>query len=184
MEWDSESVRLDMAGAHLDDAFHGRNIPFVPRAKELQLYKLYKHPVFSVMLFIVYFVYLGLAFFEKPAHERLAVPFWMTVIVEFVCLAFFICRFLHEMFFTSSKTFWQDTKHVTVCVILGLILVDIVVYTIVTEIRQSDDILRWSRPLRPLVIVNFPECRQVGLIERDHCPDTKLLKPGLWGCCR
>lgn len=52
-----------------------------------------------------------------------------------------------------------DTKHITLLAILVLALVDIVTYTVATELGA--EVVRWSRPLRPFVIVNFPESRQV-----------------------
>ena len=45
------------------------------------------------MLYAAYFVYLALAIFEKPTKPYLLAPFWVTVTVEFICLALFIARF-------------------------------------------------------------------------------------------
>ena len=152
--------KLELSTIYLDDAINGRNISFVPQKHEWRLYQLYKKPVLRVALYLVYVVYLSLAIFEFPAHDLIKLPFWVTVIVEFFCISFFLYRFIHEVLFTETKTFWTDIKHVTLCVIILLIVLDIVIYTALAEAGYGE-IIRWSRPLRPFVIVNFTDCRQV-----------------------
>ena len=41
---------------------------------------------------------------------------------------------------------------------------DIIVYSIWISLAPDTNPVRWSRPLRPLFIVNFPQARQVGLL--------------------
>ena len=127
----------------------------------MKLYRLYKNRLLIATLYFTYVVYLGLAFFESPAALQLETPFWATVIVEFLCLAFFLFRFFHSLLFIESKTFWSDTKNRTLAAILVLVVLDIVLYTILTEAGYNKgQVVRWSRPLRPFLIVNFAECRQ------------------------
>ena len=70
------------------------------------------------------------------------------------------------MCFTDFKKFWRDAKHVTYAVLLLLIFIDIIVYTIIKE-SSSGHIVRWSRPLRPFLIVNIPEARQIRMAFRN-----------------
>ena len=64
-------------------------------------------------------------------------------------------RLAHEFLFSKKSVFWRDAKHIMILVILGLTLIDICIYTGMVE--GGIDTVRWSRPLRPLLIVNIPE---------------------------
>ncbi len=160
MEEFSREFDLRLSSAFLQDAINGRNVHFVQRPQELKLYERYKGQILTWALYIVYVIYLALALFERPSNRLM--PFWATVSIEFVCIAFFVVRFFHSMLFVDAKTFWADTKHRTLAGILTLVVIDIVLYTILTEAGvDKGHVPRWSRPLRPFLIVNFQECRQV-----------------------
>ena len=72
-------------------------------------------------------------------------------------------RLAHEFLFSKKSVFWRDAKHIMILVILGLTLIDICIYTGMVE--GGIDTVRWSRPLRPLLIVNIPEGE-----ESEHQP--------------
>ena len=86
-------------------------------------------------------------------------PFWITVTVELLCVAFFLFRFLHELTFTRREGFWRDAKHVVAMAIILLTVFDIAVSTVLHEVGLQ--YYRWSRPLRPFILVNLPEGRQI-----------------------
>ena len=79
----------------------------------------------------------------------------MQILIEIFCLGFFMFRLAHEFLFSKKSVFWRDAKHIMLLVILGLTLIDICIYTGMVE--GGVDTVRWSRPLRPLLIVNIPE---------------------------
>ena len=64
-------------------------------------------------------------------------------------------RLAHEFLFSKKAVFWRDAKHIVLLVILSLMLIDICIYTGMVE--GGVNTVRWSRPLRPLLIVNIPE---------------------------
>ena len=64
-------------------------------------------------------------------------------------------RLAHEFLFSKKAVFWRDAKHIVLLVILSLMLIDICIYTGMVEGGVNS--VRWSRPLRPLLIVNIPE---------------------------
>ena len=64
-------------------------------------------------------------------------------------------RLAHEFLFSKKSLFWKDAKHIMITIILGLTLIDICIYTGLVESGIST--VRWSRVLRPLLIVNIPE---------------------------
>ena len=92
-------------------------------------------------------------------QNRLSLPFWITVTVELLCVAFFLFRFLHELTFTRREGFWRDAKHVVAMAIILLTVFDIAVSTVLHEVGLQ--YYRWSRPLRPFILVNLPEGRQI-----------------------
>lgn len=154
-----------LAAAYMDDALKHRHVEFLPEPDRLRLYEVYKHPALVLLLYACYLANLALALFEDPAVPGLSLPYWATMIPELFCLGFFAFRLLHEMAFTDAKTFWRDTKHIIVASILGLTFIDVISYTALREAGGGGDdpaaAVRWSRPLRPFLIVNFPESRQL-----------------------
>lgn len=62
--------------------------------------------------------------------------------------------------FLPRAEFWKDTKHVTLAVLLLLITADVVAATVCFELGWTAYV-RFSRPLRPFIVINFPEFRQV-----------------------
>jgi len=87
------------------------------------------------------------------------IPFYITVTLEILCVGFFMFRLAHEFLFSKKSMFWKDAKHIMILVILALTLIDICIYTGLVE--SSISTVRWSRLLRPLLIVNIPEGRQI-----------------------
>ena len=63
------------------------------------------------------------------SQNRLSLPFWITVTVELLCVAFFLFRFLHELTFTRRDGFWRDAKHIVAMAIILLTVFDIAVST-------------------------------------------------------
>lgn len=148
-----------LAAAFLDDARTGTHMEFEPTVSAVNMYSSYKNRWVTMLLYLVLTVILGLAVFEPPAAEYLKLPYFITVVVEILCVAFFMFRLAHEFLFSKKTHFWRDAKHVMIITILGLTLVDICIYT---GLYESDiQSVRWSRCLRPLLIVNIPEGRQI-----------------------
>ena len=77
------------------------------------------------------------------------------ILIEIFCLGFFLFRLAHEYLFSQRKVFWRDAKHLMVLTILTLTVIDICIFTGLAETGIQS--VRWSRPLRPLLIVNIPE---------------------------
>lgn len=114
------------------------------------------------MLYVAFLIDVSLAFVEAPAAPGWLWPSWVTITLEFSCVMFFMGRLFHEMMVcVSAKVFWKDTKHVTNAFIILITIVDICVYVAMNQAGSSLRPLRISRPLRPFLLVNFPEARQI-----------------------
>jgi len=155
-----------LAAAYLDDARSGTHMEFEPTVSAVNMYTTYKSWWFTGILYLALFIILGLAVFEEPASKNLSggdgrplIPFYITVTLEILCVGFFMFRLAHEFLFSKKSMFWKDAKHIMILVILALTLIDICIYTGLVE--SSISTVRWSRLLRPLLIVNIPEGRQI-----------------------
>ena len=158
---DHDQFKYDLAATYLEDAISSRHTEFNPSPDGLRVYKLYKIPWLRYLLYTAFLLDVSLAFFEEPAADGWLWPTWATLTLEFICLIFFMGRLFHElMVCLNAKIFWKDAKHVTNAGILLLTIIDICIYVGMTE-AGSDKAIRFSRPLRPFLLVNFTEARQI-----------------------
>jgi len=152
-----------LAAAYLDDARTGRHMEFESSVSAVRMYSTYKSWWFTGILYLSLAVILCLAIFEEPTIQKFqdfaTHKFWAPILIEIFCLGFFLFRLAHEYLFSKKKVFWKDAKHIMIIVILSLTVIDICIYTGLIE--SGIHSIRWSRPLRPLLIVNIPEGRQI-----------------------
>uniref|UniRef100_A0A286XHN7 Ion transport domain-containing protein n=1 Tax=Cavia porcellus TaxID=10141 RepID=A0A286XHN7_CAVPO len=100
---------------------------------------------------------LSLALFEAPALFPL--PFVATALAEVICLAAFSARLVHFAKVTAQMVFWKDTKNICIMVTIVVTLIDLIVYGSLEAFHVHS--VRWTRALRPVFLINFPESRQV-----------------------
>lgn len=153
----AEDLDLDLASIFVSDAQYNRNIFFDTTPQAVRLYILYNHWALKVALYFFILVNLGLALFEDPAVVPL--PIWATISVELVCILVFIARIMHYAKVIPKDKFWKDPKNLCIIAILVLTLVDILIYGSLKAVDCSA--VRWSRVLRPLLLVNVTEGRQL-----------------------
>ncbi|CAB1422516.1 unnamed protein product [Pleuronectes platessa] len=148
---------LDLASVYVSDAQYNRNICVDTSPRAVKLYLLYNHWFLKVLLYFFILLDLSLAVFEEPAV--LPVPSWATMLVELLCLLVFTARLAHYAKVIPRDKFWKDAKNICIIVVLMLTLVDMIIYG---ALRAADcSALRWSRVLRPLLLVNVTEGRQL-----------------------
>ncbi|XP_013888814.1 two pore segment channel 3 [Austrofundulus limnaeus] len=148
---------FDLAAVYVSDALYNRNIYFDTSPQAVRLYLLYNHWAFKVLLYVFITVNLCLAIFEDPAVFPL--PTWATMLVELLCVLVFTFRIVHYAKVIPRDKFWKDPKNICIIVILMLTLVDMIIYGALKAANCS--IVRWSRVLRPLLLVNVTEGRQL-----------------------
>ncbi|XP_069024306.1 two pore segment channel 3 [Embiotoca jacksoni] len=148
---------FDLAAIYVSDAQYNRNIYFDTSPQAVRLYLLYNHWLPKVLLYFFILVNLSLAIFEEPAVVRL--PTWATMLVELLCLLIFTLRLVHYAKVIPGDKFWKDPKNICIIVILMLTLVDMIIYGALIAANCYG--VRWSRLLRPLLLVNVTEGRQL-----------------------
>lgn len=148
---------FDLAAIYVSDAQYNRNIYFDTSPQAVRLYLLYNHWILKVLLYFFILVDLSLAIFEEPAV--LPLPTWATMLVELLCLLVFTLRLIHYAKVIPRDKFWKDPKNICIIVILMLTLVDMIIYGGLKAANFYG--VRWSRVLRPLLLVNVTEGRQL-----------------------
>ncbi|XP_064227884.1 two pore channel protein 2-like [Aotus nancymaae] len=148
---------LLLAAAYVLDAQYNRNIPFETSPQAIRLYYFYNHWTTQVATYFFICVDLALALFEEPALFPL--PFLATSIAEILCLTAFFGRLIHFAKITPQMIFWKDTKNICIMVTIVLTLIDLIIYGSLESINVRS--IRWSRALRPVFLINFPESCQI-----------------------
>ncbi|XP_029635673.1 two pore calcium channel protein 1-like [Octopus sinensis] len=147
-----------VAATLINDAKYARNMNF--RRSCVRSYIFYSRWHQRGLLYLALALNLALCIFEKPAVPGFELPFWATSLLELVCLVIFLIRIIHTAYFDEMEKFWRDTKHIVLIVILVLTIIDMFSYSMWITFAPVGAV-RWSRSLRPFLIVNFPEGRQV-----------------------
>ncbi|XP_037078329.1 two pore calcium channel protein 1-like [Pollicipes pollicipes] len=152
---------LLLAATYIEDARAGWKmcLYFDPTPRNLSYYLAYRSVWFKWLLYMVLCVHMALALFEEPTLRSLKLNYLIPACIELCCVGFYVYRCIHLLSFTSHAWFWKDVKNVVVVAVIVLIIIDIVVYVALTE--TGSHCVRWSRPLRPLLMINMPESRQV-----------------------
>uniref|UniRef100_A0A8C7B980 Ion transport domain-containing protein n=1 Tax=Neovison vison TaxID=452646 RepID=A0A8C7B980_NEOVI len=148
---------LLLAAAYVSDAQYNRNVPFETSPRAIRLYYFYNHWTMQVAIYFFICVDLSLALFEEPALFPL--PFLATSIAEVLCLTAFFGRLVHFAKVTPQMVFWKDTKNICIMVTIALTLIDLIIYGSLEAVNIHS--VRWSRALRPVFLINFPESRQI-----------------------
>ncbi|KAM9584811.1 LOW QUALITY PROTEIN: two pore channel protein 2-like [Trichechus inunguis] len=148
---------LLLAAAYVSDAQYNRNVPFETSPQTIRLYNFYNHWTVRAATNFFIFVDLSLALFEEPALFPL--PFLTTSIVEVLCLTTFFGRLVHFAKVTPQMVFWKDTKNICIMVTIVLTLIDLIICGSLEAVGIHS--VRWSRALRPVFLINFPESRQI-----------------------
>jgi len=150
-----------LAAVLIRDARSAINMSFKTDEKSLRSYILYQHPVFRWTLVILQLLLLGLACCERPALEGWEAYYWAPIVVEIVIMCYFLFRFFHHLSFDEPKKFWKDPKNITIFILIMLSFADMISCCVWANVMAPSDAVRWSRPLRPLFLINFPEGRQI-----------------------
>ncbi|GFO10198.1 two pore calcium channel protein 1 [Plakobranchus ocellatus] len=156
---DQESLLI--AATLIQDAKEGRNLVYILSEKTVRAYIVYNNKWLRWLLYFTIFLVLALALFEEPAVTGLGLPYWGTMLMEFPCLVYFAVRMCHAMSFQQRDVFFKDAKNITIIVVLLLSFLDMMCYIIWENLAKSGHPIRWSRFLRPLFIINFPDGKQI-----------------------
>ncbi|XP_026984814.1 two pore calcium channel protein 2-like [Sagmatias obliquidens] len=148
---------LLLAAAYVSDSQYNRNVPFETSPQAVRLYHFYNHWTMRAATYFFIWGDLALALFEEPALFPL--PFLATSIAEVLCLTAFSGRLVHFAKVTPQMVFWKDTKNICIVVTIVLTLIDLIIYGSLEAVNIHG--VRWSRALRPVFLINFPESRQI-----------------------
>ncbi|XP_052766149.1 uncharacterized protein LOC128207337 [Mya arenaria] len=152
---------LRFASTLVHDAMEGRTVDIKTEARYVRSYNLYKGWPLTYLLYVAISINLSLVIFEEPADPALSLPIHVTMPVEALCLIYFIIRTVHHYHWRRTSRFFRDLKNICIIAIIALIVVDMIVYLIWLRAVPNGHHVRFSRILRPLVLVNFSDGRQI-----------------------
>ncbi|KAM7289899.1 hypothetical protein ISCGN_030027 [Ixodes scapularis] len=152
---------LILAGALVRDAMDSYHSDFQMTERAVRIYTMYHHWALQLLLYVFIMVHHLLAVFERPAVSGWELPIWATMLVESCCLAFYTFRLVQAASFSRAEVFWKDAKNLVVMVVVGATIVDMVIFAAMAGSGFGMLALRCTRPLRPLLMVNFAENKQV-----------------------
>ncbi|XP_053376398.1 two pore channel protein 2-like isoform X2 [Mercenaria mercenaria] len=152
---------LILAETLIKDAESGRNFTYKTDPAHVRSYIIYHKWYLRWGLYSCILLNLSLALFEKPTRQGWELPYWGTMLIEVFCLTLFIARVIHCAYFSRSSIFWRDTKNIMVIGIITLTIIDMICYVIWVNEAPDSNPVRWSRPLRSLLIINFSDGRQI-----------------------
>lgn len=152
---------LVLAGALVRDAMDSYHSDFQMTERAVRIYTMYHHWALQLLLYVFIMVHHLLAVFERPAVSGWELPIWATMLVESCCLAFYTFRLIQAASFSRAEVFWKDAKNLVVMVVVGATIVDMVIFAAMAGSGFGMLALRCTRPLRPLLMVNFAENKQV-----------------------
>ncbi|XP_071079972.1 two pore calcium channel protein 1-like [Haliotis cracherodii] len=152
--------KLLLAGTLVLDAKRGRNMEFKTDHNHVKAYILYHKFYLRWLLYFFIIIDLALALVEHPAVPGWLAPYWATMIVEGLCMAYFTFRICHCAYVTNK--FWKDTKNIMVIGCIVLTMLDIICFIVWQNlVTPPTRAIRWSRSLRPFFIVNFSDGKQI-----------------------
>ncbi|KAH7972504.1 hypothetical protein HPB52_012730 [Rhipicephalus sanguineus] len=152
---------LILASALVRDAMESYHSDFKMTEKAVRIYNIYHHWGLQLVLYIFILINHLLAVFERPAVHGCELPLWGTMLIEFICLSFYTFRLAQAASFSRAEVFWKDPKNLVVMGVVGVTLIDMVIFTAMEMGGLTGMGIRCTRPLRPFLMVNFAENKQV-----------------------
>ncbi|XP_075555699.1 uncharacterized protein LOC142588108 isoform X3 [Dermacentor variabilis] len=152
---------LILASALVRDAMESYHSDFKMTEKAVRIYNIYHHWGLQLVLYIFILINHLLAVFERPAVHGCELPIWATMLIEFVCLSFYTFRLAQAASFSRAEVFWKDPKNLVVMGVVGVTLIDMVIFSAMEMGGLAGMGIRCTRPLRPFLMVNFAENKQV-----------------------
>lgn len=85
--------------------------------------------------------------------------------IEFACMLFYLFRLFHCASFLPPERFYRDKKHILVLATILLTAIDMACYIGLINSGYEEFAYRWSRPFRPIFMINFSESKQVSYMQ-------------------
>ncbi|VDL87368.1 unnamed protein product [Schistocephalus solidus] len=156
--------RFDLAVSFFTDAYRSRlEIKYKRDPRSVQLYNLYYSPILKAVYYCFMVLNLLTILIEEPAAIKVngkALPYYIPLAINVLCEAVFYCRWFHIFLVADLSKMKHNRSFIGTIVILGLMTLDDITYIIQQENHVQNPI-RWSRALRPMLLLTFPENRQI-----------------------
>ncbi|OQR74125.1 two pore calcium channel protein 1-like [Tropilaelaps mercedesae] len=161
----ADEVAMILAVALIKDAHKGIQSEFKMNLESVRSYTIYNQVVLCMLTYFFICVHHALIFFESPVDNGLTLPYYVTMMLELCCIAYYVFRLAHYSTFVDRHRFFSDMKIRMNLGLIVLIVIDLVQFAIAAKVGGHSR--RYTRALRPLFIINMAENKQIRRAARN-----------------
>lgn len=129
----------------------------------VQLYEHYYSKSYVILYYILTLINLLTIILEYPGNIWIngkPLPYYIPLIINLLCECYFYYRWYIIYVISEKKSLKSNISFIATIIILLLMTIDAIIYIICHELNFSNSI-RWSRALRPILLLTFPENRRL-----------------------
>ncbi|XP_018648908.1 hypothetical protein Smp_079600 [Schistosoma mansoni] len=156
--------QLVLATTLIRDACETRlEIRFKQDLLSVQLYEHYYSKSCVILYFLLTIINLSTIILEYPGNIWIngkPVPYYIPLVINLLCECYFYYRWYIIYVMSEKKTLKSNISFIATITILSLMTIDAIIYIIFHELNFSSPV-RWSRALRPVLLLTFPENRRL-----------------------
>ncbi|VDP35473.1 unnamed protein product [Schistosoma margrebowiei] len=156
--------QLVLATTLIRDACETRlEINFKRDLLSVQLYEHYYSKSYVILYYILTLINLLTIILEYPGNIWIngkPLPYYIPLIINLLCECYFYYRWYIIYVISDKKSLKSNISFIATIIILLLMTIDAIIYIICHELNFSYSI-RWSRALRPILLLTFPENRRL-----------------------
>ncbi|KAH8851149.1 Two pore calcium channel protein 1 [Schistosoma japonicum] len=134
------------------------DIPFKQDIFSVQWYEHYYNKPYVLLYYLLTVINLSTVLIEYPGNIRIngkSLPYYIPLVINLLCECYFYYRWF--IIYIALKS---NISFITTIVILIIMTIDAILYMIFHELHFSTSV-RWSRALRPVLLLTFPENRRL-----------------------
>ncbi|CAH8455366.1 unnamed protein product [Heterobilharzia americana] len=156
--------RLVLGSTLIRDACGSRlEIKFKQDLLSVQMYERYYSKPCIVLYYFLTILNLLTIIIEYPPNIWIndkPLPYYIPLIINFICEGYFYYRWYIIYAISEKNTLKYNISSLMTITILILMTIDSIIYILLNELNIGRPI-RWSRALRPVLLLTFPENRRL-----------------------
>ncbi|CAH8477353.1 unnamed protein product [Schistosoma rodhaini] len=156
--------QLVLATTLIRDACETRlEIKFKQDLLSVQLYEHYYSKSYVILYYLLTIINLLTIILEYPGNIWIngkPLPYYIPLVINLLCECYFYYRWYIIYVMSEKKTLKSNISFIATITILSLMTIDAIIYIIFHELNFSSPV-RWSRALRPVLLLTFPENRRL-----------------------
>ncbi|CAH8441591.1 unnamed protein product [Schistosoma turkestanicum] len=180
--------QFNLATTLIRDACSTRlEIQFKKDLLSVKMYEHYYRKSYVILYNLLTLINLLTIILEYPGNVWIngkPLPYYIPLIINFICECYFYYRWFLIYTISEKTTLKSNISFIATITILLIMTIDSIVYIILHELHFSRTV-RWSRALRPILLLTFPENRRLrAAFYNLRCTLIDVIPVfGLFGAC-